>query len=191
LLQNENIVEQPAVLTSLTQRLTDQATDFIIRQTRAGQPFFLYLAYHHVHYPQFAGPAARNSSRRGSFGDSVAEVDHSVGQLLSLLTELGLRSDTLILFTSDNGPGLLEEGGGGQAGSPGLFRCGKGTTWEGGHRVPALVNWPGRVPAGRVPELVSALDLLPTLVRMATGSAHLLSHLDLDGYDIRQKIYST
>jgi arylsulfatase A len=187
LAQNENIVEQPAVLTSLTQRLTDYATDFIIRQTSAGQPFFLYLAYHHVHYPQFAGPAFRNSSRRGSFGDSVAEVDHSVGQLLTLLTELGMRNDTMILFTSDNGPELLEEGGGGQSGSPGLFRCGKGTTWEGGHRVPALVSWPGgRVLAGRVPELVSAMDMLPTLVSMATGSTHLLTHLELDGYDIRQ-----
>ena len=187
-LQNEAIVEQPAVLTSLTQRLTDYATDFILRQVAASRPFLLYLAYHHVHFPQFASAAFRNSSRRGSFGDSVAEVDHSVGQLLTLLTELGVRSDTLVLLTSDNGPELVEEGGGGQAGSAGLFRCGKGTTWDGGHRVPALLSWPGHVAAGRRPEVISALDILPTLVSLATDNTALLDHLDLDGYDVRQII---
>jgi arylsulfatase A len=178
-------VEQPAELTSLTQRLTDYAADFMVRQVTAGRPFFLYLAYHHVHFPQFAGSAFRNTSRRGSFGDALSEVDHSVGRLTALLTELGVNEDTVVLLTSDNGPDLQEQGGGGQAGSQGLFRCGKGTTWDGGHRVPALVHWPGRVAAGgRREELVSALDVLPTLVSLATGSKPV--SLQLDGYDIRQ-----
>jgi arylsulfatase A len=171
------------VFTTLTQRLTDYAADFILRQVASRRPFFLYLAYHHVHFPQFAGTAFRNTSRRGSFGDSLAEVDHSVGQLVALLDELAVRGDTLVLLTSDNGPDLQEQGGGGQAGSPGLFRCGKGTTWEGGYRVPALVSWPGQVVPGRRHELVSGLDILPTVVSLATGTSPAVSQLD--GYDIR------
>ncbi len=110
-------------------------------------------------------------------------MDHSVGQLVTLLDELAVRGDTLVLLTSDNGPDLQEQGGGGQAGSPGLFRCGKGTTWEGGYRVPALVSWPGQVVPGRRHELVSGLDILPTVVSLATGTSPAVGQLD--GYDVR------
>jgi arylsulfatase A len=130
--------------------------------------------------PLFASDKFRGASRRGIYGDVVEELDWSVGQVLQTLHDEGLSRNTLVVFTSDNGPWLIQDLHGGSAG---LLRDGKGSTWEGGMREPFLVWWPGRVPAGRtVHEMVSTLDLLPTLVRLAGGRPP--ADRELDGYDV-------
>ena len=142
---------------------------FIGRAARAGQRFFEYYASHHVHSPQFAGQDTTNTTRRGRFGDSLAELDHSVGQLLQALAKNGVDANTLVLLTSDNGPSLRNQVRGGNAG---LLRCGKGTTFEGGLRVPMIARWPGRIAPGAIRRSVMAsIDILPTMLHLAVSGA--------------------
>jgi len=163
LMRNEDIIEQPALQETLTQRYTEEAIRFI-REHRDG-PFFLYLPYTFPHVPLFASDRFRGSSARGLYGDVVEEIDWSAGQILEVLRELGLEENSLVFFTSDNGPWLtkFQEGG-----SAGLLRGGKGSTWEGGVREPAIAWWPGRIPAGRVTHaLGSTMDLFTTSLTLA------------------------
>jgi len=164
---DESIVEQPVDLTTLTHRYTQFAEDFL--REESDSPFFLYFAFNHVHFPQFSSSMFRNSSIRGPFGDSVAEVDWAVGKLVSVLEQQGILNNTLIVLSSDNGPRYLDEGKG-QGGSAGPFRCGKGTTYEGGHRVPGLLHWKGVLKPRREMGLVSMMDLYPTILSLAGGS---------------------
>ncbi len=103
LLDGTKVVEQPVGLTRLTKRYTRRAAAVIREGARSGEPFFLYLAYHHTHHPQFAGRKFRNSTLRGAFGDALAEMDHSIGSVLSALHRTGLQNNTLVFFASDNG----------------------------------------------------------------------------------------
>jgi arylsulfatase len=120
-----------------------------------------------VHIPLGASPAFRGRSKKGLFGDVMMEVDASVGSIVQRLARHGLEKDTIVIFTSDNGPWLNF---GSHAGSAGPFREGKGTEFEGGVRVPCIVRWPGRVPSGRVTgRIASTIDLLPTLA-LAAGA---------------------
>jgi arylsulfatase A len=145
---------------------TKEAVDFIGRNK--DQPFYLYFAHNAVHTPIYPGAAFAGKSSNGRFGDWVEEVDWSVGQVLDALRSQGLDKDTLVVFTSDNGPWLTK---GADGGSAGPLRGGKGSTWEGGVRVPTLAWWPGRVPAGSVNDAVAAtIDLLPTFVSLAGGT---------------------
>ena len=145
---------------------TKEAVDFIGRNK--DQPFYLYFAHNAVHTPIWPGAAFAGKSQNGRFGDWVEEVDWSVGQVLDTLRAQGLDKDTLVVFTSDNGPWLTK---GTDGGSAGPLRGGKGSTWEGGVRVPTLAWWPGRVPAGSVNDAVAAtIDLLPTFVALAGGT---------------------
>ena len=145
---------------------TKEAVDFITRSK--DQPFYLYFAHNAVHTPIWPGAAFAGKSQNGRFGDWVEEVDWSVGQVLDALRSQGLDKDTLVVFTSDNGPWLTK---GADGGSAGPLRGGKGSTWEGGVRVPTLAWWPGRVPAGSVNDAVAAtIDLLPTFVSLAGGT---------------------
>ena len=145
---------------------TKEAVDFITRSK--DQPFYLYFAHNAVHTPIWPGAAFAGKSQNGRFGDWVEEVDWSVGQVLDTLRAQGLDKDTLVVFTSDNGPWLVK---GTDGGSAGPLRGGKGSTWEGGVRVPTLAWWPGRVPAGSVNDAVAAtIDLLPTFVSLAGGT---------------------
>ena len=145
---------------------TKEAVDFITRSK--DQPFYLYFAHNAVHTPIWPGAAFAGKSQNGRFGDWVEEVDWSVGQVLDTLRAQGLDKDTLVVFTSDNGPWLTK---GTDGGSAGPLRGGKGSTWEGGVRVPTLAWWPGRVPAGSVNDAVAAtIDLLPTFVSLAGGT---------------------
>ena len=145
---------------------TKEAVDFITRSK--DQPFYLYFAHNAVHTPIWPGAAFAGKSQNGRFGDWVEEVDWSVGQVLDALRSQGLDKDTLVVFTSDNGPWLTK---GADGGSAGPLRGGKGSTWEGGVRVPTLAWWPGRIPAGSVNDAVAAtIDLLPTFVSLAGGT---------------------
>ena len=134
LYQDDKIVEQPTDFTTLTEKFSEYSDQFIIDSVLNETPFFLYFSFHHVHFPQFSSSNFRNSSLRGSFGDSVAEMDAAIGNLVSTLEEVGALDDTLIIFTSDNGPRAYDQGKG-QGGNSGPFKCGKGTTWEGGQRL--------------------------------------------------------
>jgi arylsulfatase A-like enzyme len=150
----------------LVELYTKEAVDFITRSK--DQPFYLYFAHNAVHTPIWPGAAFAGKSQNGRFGDWVEEVDWSVGQVLDTLRAQGLDKDTLVVFTSDNGPWLVK---GADGGSAGPLRGGKGSTWEGGVRVPTLAWWPGRVPAGSVNDAVAAtIDLLPTFVSLAGGT---------------------
>lgn len=150
----------------LVELYTKEAVDFITRSK--DQPFYLYFAHNAVHTPIWPGAAFAGKSQNGRFGDWVEEMDWSVGQVLDTLRAQGLDKDTLVIFTSDNGPWLTK---GTDGGSAGPLRGGKGSTWEGGVRVPTLAWWPGHVPAGSVNDAVAAtIDLLPTFVSLAGGA---------------------
>jgi arylsulfatase A len=170
LMRDETVIEQPAVQDTLTRRYTEEALKFIrdhAAAARQGRPFFLYLPYTFPHVPLHASPAFRGKSPRGLYGDVVEELDGSVGQILQVLRGEKLAGSTLVVFTSDNGPWLSQRL---NAGSAGLLREGKTTTWEGGVRVPFLAWWPGTIAPGRaVQDLASELDLFATCIELAGG----------------------
>lgn len=146
----------------ITSTVTEKALSFIRRNKN--KPFFLYVPHPLPHVPLAASDKFKGKSARGLFGDVMSELDWSVGQIMSELKKQNLDKNTLVIFISDNGPWLNY---GDHAGSSGGFREGKGTSFEGGHRVPCLVRWPGVVPAGRVSnKLLTTMDILPTVVKV-------------------------
>ena len=180
LLRDEKIVElmDGDAQSRLVEIYTKEAVDFIGRNK--DQPFYLYFAHNAVHTPIHPGAAFAGKSRNGRFGDWVEEVDWSVGQVLDALRSQGLDKETLVVFTSDNGPWLTK---GADGGSAGPLRGGKGSTWEGGVREPTIAWWPGRVPAGSVNDAVAGtIDLLPTFVSLAGGTVP--ASPVIDGRDI-------
>jgi len=165
LLENEQVVENDPDQAELTKRYTERARDFITRNRE--NPFFLYLAHSMPHVPLAASDDFVGQSERGLYGDVMMELDWSVGQILETLDELGIADDTLVVFTSDNGPWLAF---GNYAGSAGPLREGKWTTFEGGQRVPGIVRWPRRTSGNAVSnEIVTAMDLFPTIAAI-TGA---------------------
>jgi arylsulfatase A-like enzyme len=174
----------------LTEHYTTEAVKFIHRA--ADQPFFLYLAYSMPHVPISTGEDFTGRSRAGLYGDVIETIDWSAGRIVDTLDELGLSQNTVLIFTSDNGPwlnmpdrmfkdGIVKPW---HAGSPGLLRGAKATTYEGGVRVPAMVRWPAQIPAGQVSaEAVTTMDLFVTLCNIA--EAELPSARTYDGIDIR------
>jgi arylsulfatase A-like enzyme len=156
---------EPVDQSRLIRRYTDRALDFLERAARAGEPFFLYYAPNAPHVPLYPSEGFAGRSRRGTFGDVVEELDASVGEVLAKITQLGIERDTLVVFTSDNGPWLAMRDWGGSAGE---LRGGKTSTFEGGHRVPAIARWPGHIPTGRESRTPANMtDWLPTLVELA------------------------
>lgn len=165
--ENEAITERDPDQSQFTKRLTDRAIDFITRHR--DEPFFLYVPHIMPHVPIFATKEFQGTSQRGLYGDVVQELDHHVGRFMTALRDLKLDDRTLVIFLSDNGPFLSY---GEHAGSAVPFREGKLTTFEGGVRVPCAMRWPGQIPAGRVcDELITGLDLLPTLTELAGANA--------------------
>ena len=163
--------------THLTTWYTEHAVDFIHRHRE--RPFLLYVPHSMVHVPLFVSEKFLGKSGRGLFADVVMEVDWSVGEILAAVDREGLTNKTLVIFTADNGPWLSY---GDHAGSAGIYREGKGTSFEGGIRVPALMRWPGRIPADSTcDELASTIDVLPTVARLIGAS--LPTH-KIDGCDI-------
>ncbi len=160
----------------ITPTVTERAVSFIKKNKK--KPFFLYVPEPMPHVPLAASANFKGKSDRGIFGDVLTELDWSVGQIMKELKDQGLDENTIVIFTSDNGPWLNY---GDHAGSSGGFREGKGTSFEGGQRVPAIIRWPGVVPAGRVSnKLLSNIDILPTLVKL-TGAK--LPKEKIDGID--------
>ncbi|MCH7903586.1 MAG: sulfatase [Armatimonadetes bacterium] len=163
---------------TIWKRYTEHAVDFVRRNS--DRPFFLYLPFSMPHIPLHPGEDFVETSRRGKYGDVIEEIDWSVGQIVNEVRRLGISDRTLVIFTSDNGPWLPFKQDGGSAG---MFRDGKGTTWEGGMHVPCVAWWPGVVPANRknmVP--ASVLDLLPTAAELS--GAALPSDRVIDGRSI-------
>jgi arylsulfatase A len=183
LMRDDKVAERPADQSAITRRYTDEATRFI--RANASRPFFLYLAHTMPHMPLFASPEFAGKSRRGRYGDVIEEIDWSVGQILDTLRALSLDEQTLVVFSSDNGPwSLFDE----QAGSAGPLRGAKGATFEGGMRVPTLFRWPGHVVPAVVTDMGAAMDLLPTvctLVKATPPRDRVLDGHDLSGVLLR------
>jgi len=184
LLRDKQEIERPADQYTITRRYTEEAVRFIV--TRRSQPFFLYLAHNMPHVPLFTSEDYQEVSLRGLYGDVIEEIDWSVGQVIDSLRQSGQAENTLVLFTSDNGPWLIFDQ---QGGSAGLLREGKGSTWEGGMREPTIFWWPGTIQPGVVRQIGSTLDMLPTCARLA--GAKLPKDLVLDGYDISPALLGT
>lgn len=165
LLEGDSVVKYIRTLEDqgqLTQTYTRRAVNFI--KKNKNHPFFLYMAQSMVHVPIYASPAFLGKSKEGLFGDVMMEVDWSVGQIMRTLTETGLAKNTIVIFTSDNGPWLNF---GDHAGNTGGLREGKGTSWDGGQKEPCIMRWPGQIPAGAVCNKISStIDLFPTIANI-------------------------
>ncbi len=181
LLEGNEIVDEEVTAEDqeqLTTDYTERAVDFIARNK--DEPFFLYVPHSMVHVPLYVSDKFRGKSGAGLFGDVVMEIDWSVGEILAALEEHGIDEQTVVVFTSDNGPWLSY---GNHAGSAGPLREGKGTMFEGGFREPCIMRWPGKIPAGTTcDEFCTTLDLLPTTA--ATLGVELPDDRVIDGKDI-------
>ena len=177
LLLDDEVVEQQPDQASLTVRFLGEAVRFI--RASAGRPFFLYLAHMYVHLPIYVQERFARSSRNGAYGAAVETIDWVTAVLLHELRTSGLDDSTIVLFTSDNGSRARD------GGSNAPLRGGKGTTWEGGMRVPCIVRWPGHVAAGRTSDdLVASIDLFPTLAALC--GAELPPDRTIDGVDLSE-----
>lgn len=182
LIQNNERIEDITTLEQqgmLTSRYTEKAVDFIKRNKN--NPFFLYLPHSMPHVPINASPRFRGKSQQGLYGDVIMEIDWSIGEVLKALKANGLDKNTLVIVTSDNGPWLNY---GNHAGSSGGYREGKGTSYEGGQRVPCVMRWKGTMPEGLVcNKLSSTIDLLPTIAKFCQAK---LPSNKIDGLDISE-----
>jgi arylsulfatase len=195
----ESVVEAPVDQSLLTEKYTQRASDFIRRHRQ--QPFFLFLSHTMPHIPQYASPAFQGQSRDGLYGDAIEELDASTGRILDTLRECQLAERTWVIFTSDNGAGVRGKQAQGNAiksqpskaqgrfpgrsfgGSNGVLRGGKGTTWEGGVRVPCIVWSPGNVgQPGEISSPICTMDFFPTFAGLNGG--RLPESLQLDGVDL-------
>lgn len=178
LLADGEVVEQQPDQTTLTARYVDEVLRFVRDQHAADRPFFAYLAHMYVHLPIYVEDRFAERSRNGRYGGAVASIDWATGAILDELTRLGIDESTLVVFTSDNG--ALDRVGGG---SNLPLRGHKGSTWEGGLRVPGIARWPGRIEAGRTcGELATAMDLYATFAALA--GAPLPADRAVDGRDL-------
>jgi arylsulfatase A-like enzyme len=163
LMRNEEVIEYPCDQTTLTKRYTEEAVKFI--EKNEDKPFFLYLPHTMPHIPLFASKKFKGKSDRGPYGDTIEEIDWSVGEIMKALRKNSLDENTLVIYSSDNGPWKLKEGRGGSA-HP--LRGYKFQTYEGGMRVPCIMSWKGKIPSGTVcDEIGATIDLLPTFADLA------------------------
>jgi arylsulfatase A len=181
LMRNGDVIEQPVDHRTLTKRYTEEAVRFI--NENRSRPFFLYLAHSLPHIPLARSPEFVGHSAGGIYGDVVEELDASTGRILDALKAAGLDRRTLVVFTSDNGPWLPF---GAHGGSAGPLREGKGTTWEGGVRTPAIFWWPGTVKPAVVTDIGSAMDLFVTAANLA--GAEPPADRVIDGVDLRARL---
>ena len=184
LMRDKEIVERPADQRTITKRFTEETVRKILEFK--GEPFFIYLAHSMPHIPLFRSTEFKDRSLAGVYGDVIEEIDWSVGRILETVEAGNLAGNTLVIFTSDNGPWLTYKTHGGSAG---LLRDGKGSTWEGGMRVPTVMWWPGHLKKGIVTEIGSTLDMLPTFLSLAGGK--LPNDRIFDGYDLSSVLFDT
>ena len=179
LVKQTAVIEAPADQATLTRRYTEQVISFI--ENNQATPFFVYLPHTFPHLPLFASPDFHGKSANGRYGDAIEEIDWSTGQILDCLDRLELTENTLVIFTSDNGSN------GRNGGSNQPLSGAKGSTMEGGMRVPMIARWPGRIAAGSTcRELATTMDLLPTFCSL-TGAP--LPPKKLDGFDISGMLF--
>ena len=178
LLRNTKEIERPADQNSITKRYTQEAQKFI--RNNKDNPFFLYLPHSMPHIPLFVSDDFYSNNPKEAYIRTIEEIDHSIGQILKTLKETGVDNNTLVVFTSDNGPWHLKLRHHGGSALP--LRGAKFSTWEGGMRVPTIMRWPGKIPAGSVcKEIAAACDILPTFAKLA--KAELPKH-KIDGKNI-------
>ena len=171
--RNTEIIGEGLDQRLLTKMYTEEAVKQI-KERQKGLPFFMYLAHNMPHTPLHVSDKFSGKSTLGLYGDVIMELDWSMGEIVNALKEEGLYEDTIIIFTSDNGP---------EKGSAKPLRGKKAETWEGGQRVPGIMSWPNKIPSGIVStEMVTTLDLFPTLAKVADAKMETLK--DLDGNDI-------
>ncbi len=178
LIENEEIIEMPVNQRTITRRYTDKAIEFVTENK--DKPFFLYLPHSMPHIPLFVPEDAYDPDPKNAYKAVIEHIDAEVGRLVETVRKLGLAENTYVVFTSDNGPWLQFKNHGGSA-LP--LRDGKGTTFEGGHRVPCVMWAPGRIPAGTTSDaLMSTIDLLPTFAALA--DSELPDDVKIDGLDL-------
>uniref|UniRef100_A0A8C9Y679 Steroid sulfatase n=2 Tax=Sander lucioperca TaxID=283035 RepID=A0A8C9Y679_SANLU len=183
LMRDHRVVEQPFTSENLTQRMTQEAVDFI--EKNSARPFLLFFSFLQVHTAMFASAAFRGTSRHGIYGDAVHEVDWSVGEIVQTVDRLRLSENTLVYLTSDQGAHLEEISAKGEVhrGWNGIYKAGKSTNFEGGIRVPGILRWPGNIPSGRqIDEPTSNMDLFPTVVQLS--GATVPQDRQIDGRDL-------
>jgi arylsulfatase A-like enzyme len=181
LIEGESIIARNPDQKLLTNSYTNHAISFI--QRHKSEPFFLYLPHSMPHVPLYVSDEGKNKTGKGLFADVIAEIDRGIGRILDTLKELKLEENTLVIFTSDNGPWLSY---GDHAGSAKPLREGKGTSFEGGVRVPFVAKWPGRIKPGSViTEPAMTIDILPTLMKLQNPDWKPDSDMPIDGLDIR------
>ncbi len=184
LIENLTEIERPVDQNTITRRYTEKAVEFIKSQKE--QPFFLYLAHSLPHIPLLAHPEFIGHSKQGIYGDVIEEIDWSVGQILQTLKDLKIADNTVVVFTSDNGPWLSFKTHGGSAGP---LRAGKGTTFEGGQRVPTIFWGPSIVKPDVINEMGSTLDLINTFAALSGTKAP--TDRTMDGYDLSSILKGT
>ncbi len=181
LLEDDGIVDPDAHVTTVTEHFTRRAVEFI--RAKPGRPFFLYLPHTRAHAPWMPNPRFAGRSQGGVYGDMVEEMDWSTGEILDALVDTGIAADTLVIFASDNGSSPSAA-----YGSNGPLRGGKGSTFEGGMRVPCIMRWSARITAGRTSHaMANAMDLLPTIATLA--GAQLPEDRIIDGIDLGPLLY--
>lgn len=183
LLRDDEVIQEQPDLRALTERYAEEAVRFI--RGNKENPFFLYFAHMYVHLPLYAPENLVNTSENGDYGACVAGVDRVAEVLFDELKRQGLDENTLVIFTSDNGSRMQDQGG-----SNGLLRGRKGQTWEGGQRVPCMMRWPGTIPAGEVRnELISSIDFFSTIASLA--EAETPQDRTTDGEDMSPLMFAT
>ena len=183
LLRNTKIIERPANQNTITKRYSEEAISFI--KQHKNKPFLIYLAHNLPHVPLFASKEFDGASERGIYGDVVSEIDNGVGKIMTALKEEGLAENTIVVFTSDNGPWLSYKQNGGSAG---LLRAGKGTTWEGGMREPTIFWSPKRIKPAVITGLGSTMDLFTTFSQL--GGAEIPKDRIVDGLDLSATLFN-
>ena len=176
LYRNENALKEIIDQSNLTKDITSESINFI--EKNKDSPFFLYIAHPQPHVPLFVSKDFEDITGNGLYADVITEIDYSVGRVLDKIEESGLTENTIIVFTSDNGPWLSY---GNHSGSSGIYREGKGTTWEGGVRVPSIIKFPNRLKPNQIDEPVMAIDWMPTFANITRSK---LSQNKIDGKDI-------
>ena len=182
--RNLEIIERPADQPTLTKRYTEESIKFI--NENKDRHFFLYMAHTMPHIPLFRSEDFEDVSLRGLFGDVIEEIDWSTGEIIKALKEAGIESNTLVLFTSDNGPWAIMRLNGG---SPGILTGEKGATFEGGMREPTIFWWPGRIPSGTVMDMGTTMDIFPTFCKLA--GVEVPKDRVYDGQDISPALFGT